>query len=160
MGEWGPKGIMSNEGSVSSLSYTRKGVGHPERLADVELDMLDSSRSSSAKAVIRGIISNSSRSRLSSHASEDSSVSSMSLASYSTMQCCDECVASAGTSWGMWLWHSLKGCKEGSSVAVAVAVDGAPGSHLSDGDNGRVATEMSDVDSGTRVSNSESYHSK
>ena len=91
---------MSNEGSVSSL-YARKDVGHPERLVDVELDMLDSSRSSSAKAVIRGIISNSSRSTVSSHTSEDSSVSSMLwvswLASYSTMQFWDMCVARAGT---------------------------------------------------------------
>ena len=98
MGEWGPKGkgIMSNEGSVSSLC-AMKDVIHPEGLADVELDMLDSSRSSSANAVIRGIILNSSGSRVSSHAIEDSSVSSMSLASYSTMQCWDMCVARAGT---------------------------------------------------------------
>ena len=59
----------------------------------------------------------------------------------------------------MWLWHSLKGCR-GSGAAVAVAVNGAPGSHLSEGDDGRVPTEMSDDDSGMRVSNSESYHSK
>ena len=56
----------------------------------------------------------------------------------------------------MWLWHSLEGCKGGSGVAV----DGALGSHLSDGDDGKVAIEMSDDDSGIRVSKSESYHSK
>ena len=95
---------MSNEGSVSSSLYAWKDVGHPEGLVVVELDMLDSSRSSSAKAVIRGIISNSSSSTVSSHTSEDSSVSSIlwesSLASYSTMHCCDMCVVSAGTTRG------------------------------------------------------------
>ena len=68
---------MSNEGSVSASLYAWKDVVHPERLVDVELDMFDSSGSSSANAVIRGIISNSSRSTVSSHASEDSSVSSV-----------------------------------------------------------------------------------
>ena len=93
---------MSNEGSVSASLYAWKDVVHPDRLAVVvELDMLDSSRSSSAKAVMRGIISNSSRSTLSTHACEVSSVSSVPweswLASYSTMQCWDMCVARAGT---------------------------------------------------------------